>query len=245
MLESAGRGYLNQPFSDDASSQESLHSETISFTAPSTEHNHQHHKDVSRKQRSSSSRRSSEPVTGFQSKSKGKKNQEKEKRRTIAARSTSPKEANLPALPEQQNGSNRYRAVSPKQPQQSRKQFRNPLQQAASFDAVNSSQTRDSSRTKQGCNSSLLVAARLVPSTSRVICKRAWSRQEHHRDRLSLVVRIYPPVLIWFPRNFSVPIRHQSPLTAPAVQPYVLHLPLPQPFELSFHRHLQEVRVLS
>lgn len=90
-----------------------------------------------------------------------------------------------------------------------------------------------------------LVAARLVPSTSRVICKRAWSRQEHHRDRLSLVVRIYPPVLIWFPRNFSVPIRHQSPLTAPAVQPYVLHLPLPQPFELSFHRHLQEVRVLS
>lgn len=155
MLESAGRGYLNQPFSDDASSQESLHSETISFTAPSTEHNHQHHKDVSRKQRSSSSRRSSEPVTGFQSKSKGKKNQEKEKRRTIAARSTSPKEANLPALPEQQNGSNRYRAVSPKQPQQSRKQFRNPLQQAASFDAVNSSQTRDSSRTKQGCNSSL------------------------------------------------------------------------------------------
>ena len=155
MLESAGRSYLNQPFSDDASSQESPPSETISFTAPSTEHDHHHRKDVTRKLRSSSSRRSSEPVNGSQSKSKGKRNQEREKRGQNTARSASPKEANLPTVQEQQNGSRRYRAASPKQPQQSRKQFRNPLQQAASFDSVNSSQTRDANQMKQGLNSSL------------------------------------------------------------------------------------------
>ena len=78
---------------------------------------------------------------------------EKEKRGQSTVRSTSPKEVNLPTVPEQQNGSKRYRAASPKQAPQSQKQFHNPLQQAASFDTgTNNSKTRDAS---QGHNSSL------------------------------------------------------------------------------------------
>lgn len=63
MLEAAGRNYLNQPFSDDASSHDgSPPSELITFTV-SPDYSHQQHKEVARRLRASELRRSSEPVS--------------------------------------------------------------------------------------------------------------------------------------------------------------------------------------
>ena len=61
MLENANRGYLNQTFSDDASSQGSPPSEAITFSAP-PEYNHLQHKEDARLRRSFDSRTCSEPV---------------------------------------------------------------------------------------------------------------------------------------------------------------------------------------
>lgn len=151
VLETAGRSYLGQTFSDDANSQDSLTSEAITFTAAPV---HQQQKEVARTPKTSSDRMCLESSASPKPRSKGGRNPHQ-------TRSTSPK--NIPGmnpatqLPQSFSLSpkqSRQRVSSSKQTGSQRPRQRGQLQHASSF----SSKThpiKDSEKPLKEHNSSL------------------------------------------------------------------------------------------
>ena len=130
VLETAGRSYLGQTFSDDANSQDSLTSEPITFTAAPV---HQQQREVARTQRTSSDRMCLESSTSPKPRSKGGRNPHQ-------TRSTSPKNipgtnpaAQLPQSFSLSPKQTRQRASSSKQTGSQRPRQRGQLQHASSF----------------------------------------------------------------------------------------------------------------
>ena len=132
MLETAGRSYLGQPFSDDADSQDSLPSDTITFEATPA-YDHQQYKELTRKSRASKDHRSSESSVAAKPKSKGGRN-------SHATKSTSPKNipgvspaAQMPQSFSMSPKQTRHRASSFKQNGSTNHSQRGQLQHASSF----------------------------------------------------------------------------------------------------------------
>ena len=173
MLETAGRSYLGQPFSDDAASQDSLTSEPITFEATPA-YDHQQHKELTRKSRASSNHRSSEP-SAAKPRNKGGRN-------SHVTTSTSPKNVPRvnPAAQTQQSFSaspkqTRHRASSFKQNgSTSHRQQRGQLQHASSFSS-RSYPVKD----QKECNGSLPGSRSTSPFSTSPQKKHSGSGEPH------------------------------------------------------------------